>query len=961
MPPKDGRRGFVLGGNPRGSSAQRLGRTAAQHPVATFLGLVIFAVVTASRVAGSPRAIDLAQVAARYDGAEAGERTGAGVANLGDVNGDGVVDFVVAAPWAGNNGRGRSGSVYVVFGPWRETGSNLGELGANGFRIDGAAPGNELGAAIGDFPNGNEFVRTAVAPAGDVNGDGLADLVVGAWSAGNNNRPNSGSAYVVFGKRSSDNVDLNTLGAGGYRIDGATTGDAVGATVAGVGDVNGDGRPDVLVSSRYTDNNGRSDSGSAYVVYGKSSTTSIDLATLTHGFRIDGAVAVDQLGWGVSRAGDVNGDGLQDVAVSSRYSGNNGRQSSGSTYVVFGAASSSNVDLASLGTRGYRIDGAAAGDQIGVSLADAGDVNGDGLADLAIGSIYADNRSGSTYVIFGAASSPPLDLALLSSARGYRISGAGESVANAGDVNADGVPDLIIGSRHASNNWRPDSGSAYVVCGSKSSSTVHLSALGTRGYRIDGAVTGDQAGSSVAGAGDTNGDNQSEVLVGAMTASKNGWFWGSAWLVTTSNSGLNPCSNSPPDAVDDAYTTAKDTALYVDFPGVLANDSDADGDILSATVTTGPAHGFLSLGYDGSFSYTPAAGFTGTDSFTYTVKDDNGVCGYDESSPECTGALVDMATVTITTTAPTTTTTTTAPTTTTTTTAPTTSTSSTTTTTAPTTTRRVVADFDGDSDSDISLLRPANGGWYIKDLGTAFFGLNGDYPVPGDYDGVVGWERAVFRPSNGGWYINLPNHKTVYFGRSGDLPVPADYSGDGKADLAVFRPSNGGWYLNINGQTTTTFFGVSGDIPVPADYTGDGKADLAVFRPSNGRWYRYVPEKPQSPVVVPFGRQGDIPVPADYFADGKADIAVFRPSEGRWHIQDPLTTVALGLSGDVPVPGDYDKDGDADITVFRPSNGRWYRYVPAQPSPVEVPFGLKGDIPLPLPYAVYRSFFVPPL
>ncbi len=320
------------------------------------------------------------------------------------------------------------------------------------------------------------------------------------------------------------------------------------------------------------------------------------------------------------------------------------------------------------------------------------------------------------------------------------------------------------------------------------------------------------------------------------------------------------------------------------------------------------------------------------------------------TAPTTTTTATEPTTTTSSTTTTTepTTTTTTAPTTTTTeptsTTTSTTTTSSTTTTTAPTTTtRRVVADFDGDGDSDVSLFRPASGGWYIQGLATTFFGLNGDAPVPADYDGVVGWERAVFRPSNGGWY--RPGQSTVYFGRNGDLPVPADYNNDSKADLAVFRPSNGGWYID---GLPTTFFGVQGDIPVPADYDQDGDVDIAVFRPSNGAWY----VQGQPPVF--FGRQGDIPVVADYSGDGKVDLAVFRPSNGGWYISGNPATSFFGVSGDVPVPGDYDKDGDAEIAVFRPSNGGWYRQ-----GQNNVFFGRQGDIPLPLPYAVYRTFFAP--
>ena len=110
---------------------------------------------------------------------------------------------------------------------------DLANLGARGFRIDGAAAGDALGLAV--------------AGAGDVNGDGRADVLVGAFLAGNNGRLNSGSAYVVFGSASTDTVDLANLGTRGFRIDGAATSDVAGRAVAGAGDVNGDGRADLLV------------------------------------------------------------------------------------------------------------------------------------------------------------------------------------------------------------------------------------------------------------------------------------------------------------------------------------------------------------------------------------------------------------------------------------------------------------------------------------------------------------------------------------------------------------------------------------------------------------------------------------------------------------------------------------------------------------------------------------------
>ena len=225
-----------------------------------------------------------------------------------------------------------------------------------------------------------------------MNGDGYADLIVGVSGADNNGRSESGSAYVLFGKASGfANIDFASLGASdGYRIDGAAADNYCGISVSTAGDVNGDGYADLIVGAYGASNNGRIYSGSAYVLFGKASGfANIDLASLgaSDGYRIDGAVADDLCGGSVSTAGDVNGDGYADLIVAASYASNNGRAYSGSAYVLFGKASGfSNIDLASLGASdGYRIDGAAANDRCGISVSTAGDVSGDGYADLIVG------------------------------------------------------------------------------------------------------------------------------------------------------------------------------------------------------------------------------------------------------------------------------------------------------------------------------------------------------------------------------------------------------------------------------------------------------------------------------------------------------------------------------------------------------------------------------------------------
>ena len=417
--------------------------------------------------------VDLARLGQggfRIDGAAAGDFAGWSVAGAGDLNGDGQADVVVGSRGADNNGRADSGSAYVVFGKATATTVDLAALGQGGFRIDGAAAGEETGGSV--------------AGGGDLNSDGRADVLVGARFADNNGREYSGSAYVVFGKATPTTVDLAALGPGGFRIDGAAADDLAGYSVAGAGDVSGDGRADVLVGARYAGNNGRDFSGSAYIVFGKAAPASVDLAAVGQGgFRIDGAAAGDFAGGAVAGAGDLNGDGRADVLVGARGADNNGRAGSGSAYVVFGKAAPVTVDLAALGRGGFRIDGAAASDRSGYSLAGAGDPNGDGRTDLLIGAHYARNNarkySGSAYLVFGNAAPSTLDLAALGQG-GFRIDGAaagdgaGWSVAGTGDVNGDGRADVLAGAPDADNNARKDSGSAYVVFGRAAPGTVDL-------------------------------------------------------------------------------------------------------------------------------------------------------------------------------------------------------------------------------------------------------------------------------------------------------------------------------------------------------------------------------------------------------------------------------------------------------------------------------------------------------
>ncbi|MFN2505226.1 MAG: IPT/TIG domain-containing protein, partial [Acidimicrobiales bacterium] len=255
---------------------------------------------------------------------------------------------------------------------------------------------------------------------------------------------------------------------------------------------------------------------------------------------------------------------------------------------------------------------------------------------------------------------------------------------------------------------------------------------------------------------------------------------------------------------------------------------------------------------------------------------------------------------------------------------------------------KAVADFNGDAKSDISIFRPSNGTWYVRNQTPVVYGTQpGDIPVPADYDGNGSTDIAIFR---GGTWLVRNQFSVVYGTQPGDIPIPADYDGDGRADVAIFRA--GTWL--IRNQPSVTFGTQPGDVPVPADYDGDGKVDIAVYRPSNGTWYI------RNQATIVFGTQsGDIPVPADYNGDRTTDLAVYRPSNGTWYVRNISTTVFGTTPGDIPLPADYNGDGSADLAIYRRSNDTWY--IRNQLTAV---FGTaQGDVPLPMPWHIRRVYF----
>jgi hypothetical protein len=448
-------------------------------------------------------------------GGDSSDYFASSLSDAGDINGDGFADIIVGAFGADANGVD-SGASYVIFGKSGGFSADvyLSSLnGTNGFKIVGEAAGDRAGS---------------VSAAGDINHDGFADLVVGA-SGADANGVDSGAGYVVFGHSGAFPavLQLSSLtGPTGFKIKGEAAGDGL-FSVSAAGDVNGDNIDDLLIGapSTYPHN---INSGASYVVFGHAGTFAgaLDLSNLTgaNGFKINGEGGF--FGAAVSNAGDVNADGYDDIVIGAPYLSVGG-DISGVSYVIFGhgGAFPATFNVSSLnGSNGFKLAGRIEDSNSGIHVSNAGDINGDGFADIAIGTVETDN----VYVVFGHNGVFPtsIELPSLSGPTGFvirsgpRDGDAAISVSAAGDVNGDGFDDLLIGDPQALifNNYDDAVGVSYVVYGHGGAfaDTLTLSSLdGTNGLQINGS----RSGSVVDGAGDVNGDGFGDVLIAGINTS----------------------------------------------------------------------------------------------------------------------------------------------------------------------------------------------------------------------------------------------------------------------------------------------------------------------------------------------------------------------------------------------------------------------------------------------------------
>ncbi|KFB10914.1 Ig-like domain repeat protein [Nitratireductor basaltis] len=455
---------------------------------------------------------------AQFVGQNADDLVGRYLSNIGDFNGDGIDDFVLSG--YGNDAVGQNaGAIYVIYGKEGERldGLNLGALTVDqGFRVRAESEYDYLGFSI--------------SGSGDLNGDGLADLLVGAHRYGTANSE-AGRAYVIYGKAGHTNFNISSMPAtDGYTLTNSGF-NQTGSSVSSAGDVNGDGIDDMLLGATKNAGGG-ANAGAAYLVFGKAGTSSnIALNTLSpaDGIRITGDLAGDTLGESVSILGDVNGDGFNDFLIGAVGQDPNGT-ASGAAYIVYGKSTGwADIDLSSFSASdGFKVSGLAAGDRLGASVSSAGDFNGDGIEDFLIGAPGTDHNgtdTGSAYVIFGGAGLSSIDLSTLTPAQGTEIRGVlaegelGAVVSSAGDVDGDGLDDIIV-SVPDSDEKGSGTGSAYIIYGKSGGlGTVDVTDLSTQdGFKVVGRASGSKtghAGKSVTAAGDVNGDGFDDLLLGA--------------------------------------------------------------------------------------------------------------------------------------------------------------------------------------------------------------------------------------------------------------------------------------------------------------------------------------------------------------------------------------------------------------------------------------------------------------
>jgi hypothetical protein len=543
---------------------------------------------------------------------------GYSVSSAGDVNGDGYDDIIVGA-YGNDEGWSDAGKVYVGNGsagglsteiqPWMAIGENLGDqfgikvasagdVNGDGFDdvLIGAYSNDDAGTNYGKMylyegsstglaktdswnitgENVDDYLGGMFAGAGDINSDGYDDVMVGSPNY-DDSGIDRGKVYVYYGASSGlgNTPDWTKIGE--------AAGDGLGYSVDSAGDVNLDGFDDVVIGA-YKNNDGNTNAGKAYLYLGSENGLQNKTAWNKTGHSIN-----EQFGAGIAGAGDINADGYDDVIIGANWNSDVGTNT-GKVFCYFG------TDTGLSSSAFWTVSGEKPNDQIGIAIAGAGDIDNDGYDDILIGSSYYDwvssgSNRGKVYLYQYLPEMKPESLNKAYAGGEFNGDQFGSSVDSAGDVNGDGFDDVIISATY-NDETAPSAGKVYVHNGTTNGldSANPWTDLGEGG--------GDVYGSIVSGAGDINGDGYGDIIVGAPGNDSGGINSGKVYVYNGSVTGLLKSNN---------WTVVGEAANDY-FGDAVASAGDVNGDgyddiIVGATYNDhGASNGGKIYLYNGSGS-----------------------------------------------------------------------------------------------------------------------------------------------------------------------------------------------------------------------------------------------------------------------------------------------------------------------------------------------------------------------
>ncbi len=509
---------------------------------------------------GSPTGLS-ATAAWTAESNQAGAQFGWAVGTAGDVNGDGYADVAIGAPFY-NGSLSGEGAAFVYQGSAAGLGASGTPINAD-WKVEGNQADAQMGATVG------------IGFAGDVNGDGFADVLVGARFYESEFGPtNEGQASLYYG----DASGLSTTA--GWTAESGQDNAQLSLAVAAAGDINGDGYGDVIVGAPLYDG-GTADEGAAFVYQG--SAAGLSAAADWTAESNQGSAAFGQ---SVASAGDVNGDGYSDVIIGApAYT--NVEAGEGGAFLFEGSA----AGLGASGTPGnadWTAESDLANASLGTAVASAGDVNGDGYADVVIGAPgYANSQTGegAAYLYLGSASG-------LSAAQDWLVesdqidANLGQSVNTAGDTNGDGYDDVIVGIP-LYDNIEADEGAAFVYQG------FAAGLNSTAAWTAESNQANATFGQSVAAAGDVNGDGYADIIIGAPVYTNGESGEGGAFVYQGSASGLSATA---------AWTTESNQA-NASLGTAVATAGDVNGDGYDDVVVGSPDYTNSEAGEGAAFAF----------------------------------------------------------------------------------------------------------------------------------------------------------------------------------------------------------------------------------------------------------------------------------------------------------------------------------------------------------------------